>query len=228
LPATIAQVGEEYKKAWEEAVLKGDAGEDDSQGHVLLSNPKVRAIQERYISFAAQDLAMLRSVLREASDAGHRALAAHIIAYHTNKRDIVKDLVYGMSDPDSDVRNNSMRALGVLAVFANNWPKQRIQIPVEPFINMLNSIEWTDRNKSSRALYQLTEKRNPAVLSKLREHAVSSLIEMSRWKSPGHALGPFFLLGRASNLSEDEIKKHWDSGIRETLIETVLKRVKSK
>jgi hypothetical protein len=228
LPATIAQVGEEYKKAWEEAVLKGDAGEDDSQGHVLLSNPKVRAIQERYISFAAQDLAMLRSVLREASDAGHRALAAHIIAYHTNKRDIVKDLVYGMSDPDSDVRNNSMRALGVLAVFANNWPKQRIKIPVEPFINMLNSIEWTDRNKSSLALYQLTEKRNPAILSKLREHAVPSLIEMSRWKSPGHALGPFFLLGRAGNLSEDEIEKHWDSGNRETLIETVLKRVKSQ
>ena len=226
LPANIAQAGEEHKKAWEEAVLKGDASEDASQGHALLSNPKVRAIQERYISFAAQDLERLRRVLREASDPEHRALAAHIIAYHANKREIVKDLVYGMSDPDSNVRNNSMRALGVLAVFANSSSEQRIEIPVEPFIDMLTSIEWTDRNKSSIALYQLTEKRNPAVLSKLGEQTVPSLIEMSRWKSPGHALAPFFLLGRVGNLSEDEIKKAWESGNRETLIEKVLKRVK--
>ncbi len=101
-------------------------------------------------------------------------------------------------------------------------------IPVQPFIEMLNSIVWTDRNKSSMALYQLTEKRDPGVLSELRERALPSLIEMSRWKSPGHALGPFFLLGRVGNISEDEIWKVWASGNRESLIEKVLKSVKSK
>ncbi|PYS28898.1 MAG: hypothetical protein DMF75_18070 [Acidobacteria bacterium] len=80
---------------------------------------------------------------------------------------------------------------------------------------MLNSIVWTDRNKSSLVLYTLTEERNPAVLSKLRERALLSLIEMSRWKSPGHAFGPFFILGRVGNISEDEIRKEWDSGKRE-------------
>lgn len=228
LPEGIAKVGEEFQKALMEAMLKGDAGEDDSQGHALSSNPNLRAIQERYITFTAQDLGRLRAVLRESSDAGHRALAAQIIAYHANKRGIVKDLVYGMSDPDSDVRNNSMRALEVLAVFAKNLPKQRIKIPVEPFIDMLNSIEWTDRNKSSIALYQLTEKRDPVILSSLRKHALPSLVEMARWKASGHAMPSFTLLGRIGNFPEEEIQKAWSTGNRESLIKMMLESVRSK
>lgn len=228
LPENIVQVGEEFQKALTEAVLKGDAGEDDSQGHALFSNPKLRAVQERYITFAAQDLKRLRAVLRESSDAGHRALAAQIIAYHANKRNIVKDLVYGMSDPDEGVRNDSMRALEVLAVFAKNSPKQRIKLPVEPFIDMLNSIEWTDRNKSSFALSRLTEKRDPVILSSLRKRALPSLVEMARWKVSGHAMPSFTLLGRIGNVSEEEIQKAWSIGNRESLIKTMLERVKSK
>ena len=227
LPETITREGEAFSDALTEGVLKGYAGEDESRGHALSSYPKARAIQERFITFAAQDLKLLRAVLHESADAQHRALAAQIIAYAANKQGVVKELVYGMSDPDSDVRNSSMRALAVIASFAQRSPKQQIKVPFRPFIEMLNSIVWTDRNKSSSALYYLTEKRNPAVLSKLREHTLPSLIEMSRWKT-GHALSPFFLLGRVGNLSEDEIQKYWDSGNRETLIETVLKSLKSK
>ena len=227
LPETIMREGEAFSDALTEGVLKGDAGEDESQGHALSSYPKARAIQERFIAFAAQDLKLLRAVLYESADAQHRALAAQIIAYAANKQDVAKDLVYGMNDPDSDVRNNSMRALAVIASFAQRSPKKQIKVPFKPFIEMLNSIVWTDRNKSSFALYHLTERRNPAVLSRLRQQALPSLIEMSRWKT-GHAFRPFFLLGRVGNLSESEIQKDWDSGNREGLIETVLKRVKSK
>ena len=227
LPETMVQAGEAFSDALTEGVQKGDAGEDDSQGHALNSYPKMRALQERFITFAAQDFQLLRAVLHESANAQQRALAAEIIAYTANKRDVVPDLVYGMRDPDSGVRNNSMRALAVIAGFAQQSPKQQIKVPFKPFIEMLNSIVWTDRNKSSYALYQLTQKRNPAVLSMLREHALPSLIEMSRWKSPGHAYRPFFLLGRTGNLSKDEIQKYWDSDNREALIETVLERVKS-
>jgi len=228
LPETIVRAGGALDDAMTEGFGKGDVSEDDSKGHALFSYPKARAIQLRFVTFAAQDLKLLRAVLHESADAQLRALAAEIIAYAANKRDVVEDLVYGMSDPDSGVRNNAMRALGIIAGFAQQSPEQQIKVPIQPFIEMLNSIVWTDRNKSSLALYQLTEKRNPAVLSELRERALPSLIEMSRWKSRGHALGPFFLLGRVGNISEDEILKDWASGDRETLIETVLKRVKLK
>jgi hypothetical protein len=227
LPEAMIQAGEAFSDAVTEGIQKGDAGEDDSQGHALNSFPKIRALQERFITFAAQDLKLLRAVLHDSADAQHRALAAEIISYTANKRDVVPDLIYGMRDPDSGVRNNSMRALAVIAGFLQKSSQQQIN-PFKPFIEMLNSIIWTDRNKSSYALFQLTEKRNPAVLSMLRDHALPSLIEMSRWKSPGHASSSFFLLGRVGNLSEEEIQKYWDSGNRETLIETALERVKSK
>lgn len=227
LPETILRAGSAFDDALTEGIQKGDVGEDNSQGHALNSFPKIRSVQEQFLTFAAQDFNLLRNVLRESADAQHRALAAQIIAYTANKQDVVKDFVYGMSDPDGDVRNNSMRALGIIAHFTPTSSKRRIKVPVEPFIEMLNSIVWTDRNKSSAALFRLTEKRDPAFLAKLRKRALPSLIEMSRWKT-GHAQAPFFLLGRVGNLSEVEILKGWDGGDRETLIETVSKKVQSE
>ncbi|MBA2502531.1 MAG: hypothetical protein H0V27_06585 [Pyrinomonadaceae bacterium] len=228
LPDRMVRAGEALADAVGRAVQKGDAGEDDSQGHALFHNPEARSFQNRFITFAAQNLKTIRAVLRESSDAKHRALAAEIIAYATNKRDVVKDLVFSMSDPDEGVRNNSMRALGIIAEFAQSKPGAQIKVPVRPFVLMLNSPEWTDRNKSSIALFHLTGKRDPAILSALRERALPSLIEMARWKNPGHALAPFVLLGRVGNLSEEEIWKAWTSGDREALVEIVRKNLKSK
>jgi hypothetical protein len=129
LPETIVQAGDALFDALTKAVQKGDNGEDDSQGHALFNNPEARAIQERFIIFAARDLKLLRVVLHESADAHHRALAAEIIAYAANKRDVVKDLVYGTNDPDSDVRNNSMRALAVIAKFAQASQKKELRFP---------------------------------------------------------------------------------------------------
>jgi len=119
LPETMVQAGEAFSDALTEGVQKGDAGEDDSQGHALNSYPKMRALQERFITFAAQDFQLLRAVLHESANVQQRALAAEIIAYTANKRDVVPDLVYGMRDPDSDVRNNStLYTLSVLGASA--------------------------------------------------------------------------------------------------------------
>jgi hypothetical protein len=225
LPEVIVEAGEEFEKALTEAGLKGDFGEDDSQGHALFNNPRLRAVQKRYVTFASQYFKQLRAVIRHSSDSNHRALAAQVIAYYKNKRRVVKDLVFGMKDSNSEVRNNSMRALGVLAEFAQKFPERRIKIPVEPFIQMLNSIDWTDRNKSSIALLKLTADRNPTILSKLRIRTLLSLVEMARWKSLGHATAPFILLGRIGNLSEDNIQKALESGSRESLIESVLETI---
>lgn len=228
LPDNMVRTGEALSDAVTKATEKGDVGEDDSQGHALYHYPEARALQERFITFAEQHLKLLRTVLRESADAQHRALAAEIIAYAPNKRDIVKDLIYGMGDPDGSVRNNSMRALGIIARFTRRAPRQSTKVPVLPFIEMLNSIEWSDRNKSAAALFQLTEKRNAAVLSTLRRHALQSLVEMARWKSPMHAQSPFFILGRVGKLSEEEIWQAWNSTNRESLIQRVLKSFGAK
>jgi len=228
LPETMLRAGAAFDNALLEALEKGDVSEDHSQGHALNSYPKLRGVQEQFITFAARDFKLLRAALRESADAQQRALAAQIIAYAANKQDVVKDLIYAMGDPDGEVRNNAMRALGVIAALAAGAPERGIKIPAEPFVDMLNSTLWTDRNKSSLALRWLTERRDPAVLSKLRERALPALVEMARWKSPGHAQTPFVLLARVGGVPEDEIYKAWEGGNRETLIETVLRGVKSK
>jgi hypothetical protein len=228
LPQDAEQAVDDLQKAWSDAILKGDSGEDDSRGHALANDPSARAIQERFITFAARDLKLLRDVLRHSSDAQHRALAAQVIAYTANKQAIVNDLIEAMRDPAEGVRNNATRALAVMAGAARQTTKQPIKIPVRPFIDMLNSIEWTDRNKSSWALLRLTDKRDPAVLSEILQKALPSLIEMARWKSSGHAQASFVLLGRVVGLPEDEITAAWERGDRASFIETAVKRAKAK
>jgi hypothetical protein len=132
-----------------------------------------------------------------------------------------------MSDPADDVRNNSMRALAVIARFSRLAPGRRVKVPIEPFVNLLNSIEWSDRNKSSFALLQLTKTRDAGLITSLRTRSLHSLVEMAKWKSPVHASAPFFILGRVGEFSDEEIQKAWDSGNREVFIKTVLGKVKA-
>ncbi len=223
LPQDVIQAGADEEKAFLNAVLKGNSGEDDSSGHTLSNDPATRAIQERFITFAARDLKLLCDVLRHSADAEHRALAAQVIAYTADKQAVVNDLIEAIRDPADGVRNNAMRALGVMS----KTTKQQIRIPVRPFIEMLNAIEWTDRNKSSLALANLTAKRDPVVLAELRQKALPSLIEMARWKSSGHAYNPFTLLGRVAGYPEDEITAAWDRGDRASFMEAAVKRLKA-
>jgi hypothetical protein len=228
LPQDVIQAGEEFQKAYGAAVLKGDPGEDHSQGHVLTNDPPTRAIQERFIAFAARDLKLLRNVLRNSADAHHRALAAQIIAYAENKQEIVNDLVEAMRDPADVVRNNAMRALWVMPESTRETTKKPIRIPARPFIEMLNSIEWNDRNKSSLALLNITNAPALDILSELRRKALPSLIEMARWKTPGHARAPFVLLGRVAGFPEKEINAAWEHGDHASFIEAATKLVKPK
>ncbi len=228
LPEIFIKTGEEFSEAHEKAILKGDAIEDRSEGHSLMKNAEARRIQEKFIPLADQNLPLLRKVLRESSDAEHRALAAEVIAYYKDKRAVVPDLVAAVNDENGTVRNNAIRALGVIAVYAQIHPEKKIKILFESFAAMLNSIEWTDRNKSSLVLGELTAKRDVKLLALLREKALDSLIEMARWKIDGHAIMPFVILGRIGGLSEDEIGQSWTGGRREEFINRVRQNLKIK
>src|SRR5579864_6998507 len=99
LPDDIVKAGAAFDEVMEQAVLSGHTEDDGSQGHSLVKDPAVRAIQERFVVFAARDLSRLRAVLRDASDASQRALAAQVIAYTSDKRAVIGDLIEGMQDP---------------------------------------------------------------------------------------------------------------------------------
>jgi hypothetical protein len=223
LSADIVDAERQYSQALSAAIQRGDAGEDDSQGHALAHDSAARAAQERFVRYAARDLPQLRTVLRNSADAEHRALAAQVLGYVADKQSVVDDLVAAMSDPAEGVRNNAMRTLLVFAA-ANPASARRVpRVPFAPFVSLLNSLVWTDRNKAAGALSQLTAKRDPALLESLRTQSIMPLAEMARWKSASHAIAAYFILARIAGYSDTEAQGYWDRGEREVVIKAALK-----
>jgi hypothetical protein len=226
LPEDVVEADNDFEAAFRKSILKGNFAEDDSQGHALDDDPDVRAIQLRFIVLADAHLAQLKDVLHNSSDGPQRALAAQVLGYVKDKQAIVPDLVAAMRDSDADVRNNSTRALLVFAEFSPKSPAQKIKISPQPFIEMLNSCIWSDRNKSSGALAKLTEKRSPALLAEIRNQALPSLLEMAIWKNLRHAVYSLMILGRIGGLTDNEIQKNLDDGNRENIIAAATKPAK--
>lgn len=224
LSALIVEDYERFGEALARAVKAGNTGDDLSQGHSLSSDPECRALQEKFIGYATSDGRSLRRVMKRSADPEQRAIATWMLGYTAEKSAIVGDLHHAMGDPDSNVRNNAMRALGAIAVYAGRHPDAGIRIRPAWFIDMLNSIAWSDRNKALFVLHELTRGRDPGVLWALRERALPSLVEAARWRSPGHAYPAFLLLGRLAGLPEERIVQLWTEGEKEVVIEAALRR----
>jgi hypothetical protein len=222
LAADIVKAGDEFSKAFVDAVVRGEAKDDSSQGHSLLADAATRAIQERFLVYATRDLPQLRLVLRSSSDPVQRALAAQVLGYVADKQAVVEDLVYGMTDPSENVRNNAMRALLVFAAMGPRAGRPAVRVPYEPFVAFLNSPVWTDRNKASSALQALSASRDAALISGLRNEALGPLVEMARWKS-GHARPAFTILARMAGYSDEAAEAAWDRGERELVISAALR-----
>lgn len=184
-------------------VLSGDAIEDRSQGHALAESDAVRRTQENFLDQAEQHLGLLTEVLTSSSNARHRAIAAHVLGYASNKAEIAGVLASAVLDPDEDVRNYATRSLAVIAQYASANPERGIAIPPDPFIDMLSSIVWSDRNKGLAVLVALTETREARLLERLRTNALDSLREMCGWHHWGHAAPACAILRRIAGLPEN-------------------------
>lgn len=228
LPEEIENEWMEFIGALNVAVQSGRADEDLTQGHSLMADAEVRRIQMKFIDMAARHFETLRNVLRNAEDEQQRGVAAFVLQYAPDKKRVAADLQYAMRDSDSTVRNNAMRGLAALAVFAQLRPEAELKIAPTWFIEMLNSTHFTDRNKAALALMNLTEKREQSTMAQMRERAVPALMEMAQWKSLGHALPGFILLGRLVGWSEEEIHEKWKQGARDELLRLAQDLAKKK
>ena len=204
--------------AFEDAVRRGSAAEDLTRGHSLMADPLVREIQQQFPDVAEQHLTMLRDVLRNSDDDEQRAMAAYIIGYAPKKDQIAGDLQFALRDADPGVRANAARALVALEVYAHLHPNSGIKLEPTWFIEMLNSLSWSDRERALQALQILTDSHDAQVLGQLRQRALPALAEMSRWKTLEHALPAFILTGRVAGFSEQQIQDAWTRGDRETVI----------
>jgi hypothetical protein len=218
LPGDILAAGVRFESALRRAVQRGETAEDGSQGYSLAQDAALRSVQEEFLQIAADRVDTLTSVLRNSTDATHRALAAQILSYGASREAVAQELLYAAEDPSDAVRNNATRALAVLVPWLERNPQVPVAIPPGLFIDFLNSVSWTDRNKGVMVLMPLTATRDVALLAQLRVRALPSLIEMARWTNAGHALGPFLIVARLAGLSDEGAFEAWQAGDREAVI----------
>lgn len=218
LPSAIAQAYAQFLTAAAEAARAGEAAEDLTQGHSLMQNAKARYVQLGFVALADEHLEILRKVLRDAADPEQRAMAAYVLGYAKDKAAVQDDLQHALRDPDDTVRANALRALGAFAVYAQKHPEAGLKISATWLVEMLNSLVWTDRNNAAVALVTLTDKRDSGILDQIRDRALSSVVEMARWKHLPHALPAFILAGRIAGVPEDALQQAWNNDQRDTII----------
>lgn len=227
LPDDVVEVYHQFLDAVRDAAHRGSTAEDLTTGHSLMADQNARLLQFQFADYAGAHLQNVRDVLRDADDEDQRAMAATIIGYAPNKKDVIGDLEYAMQDPDEDVRSNALRSLNAIAVLAHLDPALGLQISPTWFVEMLNSIVLNDRTRAANALVTLTEQNGREALDQIRERALDAVVEMAQWKNLRYALPPFILVGRLAGMNEQEIQKAFSSGDRQSAI-SIATGVKTK
>jgi hypothetical protein len=178
----------------QEAVFKAiPRSEDDSAGHALSSYPPEREVQEKVIARVGERLALWRDVALESGERHHRAAAVHLIAYGPKDQMLADLLTRAAQDPDSLVRNNAIRAIGVLARSVD--ARTHLRIDPTPLMNIFESVHWTDWNKASFALLALTDIGDPKLLAAIARQARNPLRQIASWP-PMHATPGVVILER--------------------------------
>ncbi len=186
------------------AGARGELREDDSGGFALSYDPAARKIQLTMREYAAAHAGELERVLRGAANAGQRQASAVLLGYAPLSQAQVDTLAYAAHDEDPEVRNNAVRALSVLATAPQ---ASEFQIDPAPFVELLLSSRWTDRNKGSLLLAKLTVSRDPGVLAAVAEKALPSLVEGANWTNAGHAYAFQEILGRVGGIPETKLQE---------------------
>jgi len=226
LPTEITGLYDSLQGLLMEAIHRGEAGEDRSSGHALTDYLPMRKVQQEFIRYANANLNLLIEVLKTSKYGSQRAVAATVMGYYHNKAAIIKDLLAAVTDFESEVRNNAVRAIGVIADYAQSRPDLKLEIPANLFITMINSITWTDRNKSMGVLLSLTANRNKNLLDHLKRDALEPIVDMAKWKNIGHAEAGLRVLGRMAGWTEKEITDGMNDD-REIMIDKMLAKIRN-
>jgi uncharacterized membrane protein len=208
------------------SIHTGPADEDLTHGYSLMADSQCRELQQAFMPFVANDLMLLDRVIRESSDPEQRTISAYLLQYaprgpRTSKV-MLDALQYALQDQEDSVRQNAIRSLEAVAVGAKLHPDQQIRVEPTWFVELLNSVVWSDRHNAALALVDLTENRDPDTLALLRQRSLDSVIEMARWHDLKHALPAFILAGRLAGLNEKQIQDAWILGNREPVLEKAL------
>lgn len=218
LPAEATDLYKAFEARLLPAISSGGGAEDHSKGYALFSDPELTATQLKMRDFAVKNEPILRQVLDSAKDPVQRKAASMILGYVDHSQAQIECLVRAVSDPEGVVRNNAVRSLGVILKSDETAPKY---IAAGVFVDLVRSGTWTDRNKGTMVLEELTKAREPKLMAQIRKEARPSLVEMAKWRNMPHARSALVILGRAAGIEEERLQQGLNKGDREMVLKAV-------
>ncbi len=228
LPKEILTAYADFSAALSRASAEGDLKEDLTAGHSLMQNLPCRVAQERLAGLAQLHFNSIRTVLANALESEQRSIAAYVLGYGPDKAAVLKELLLALQDPDASVRANATRATKALAVYAIAHPKEDLRVQPTWFVEMLNSVELSDRLEASRILLLFTEKRDANAIGNIRDRAMASVLEMARWQHLPHALPAYLLAGRVAGWTDAALESAWAAEEREKTLKLIEKSLKKR
>jgi hypothetical protein len=222
VPQDVQDAYAEFIKQVNEAVKAEMPEEDLTEGHSLMRFAPARDAQLKFVPLATEHAAVLHDVLHNAGDPEQRAMAVYVMGYIKQKERVLDDLFYALKDADETVRNNALRALGAISVKAKLDPDSELKVPATWFIEMLNSLSWSDRTQAAKFLVNLTDSRDQRVLAQIKDRAFDAVVEMAKWKQAEHSLPAYILLGRVAGLPEEDLQHAWSTGDRDLIIKRAI------
>jgi hypothetical protein len=202
LPNELIALRQKANEAEMKALQGGNAEEDGSLGYRLMKEPGAQAAELAVRAYVLQHQDEAMRVLESSGKPDQRAMAADTLGYGARTSRQLAALVNASRDPDSDVRNNSTRAL--MEILRAD-PSVAAEIPPDTFIDMVGSGTWTDRNKGCMTLWPLTQSRDPQILRKIESESTDALWEIARWRNVGWAFCARVVLGRIAGIPEERL-----------------------
>jgi hypothetical protein len=146
LSAEVHLLYRRMSEAEQAASRKGENGEEGTGGFRLSKDPEARAAELKVRDYALQHEPELVRVLGMSRYPDERSKAADVLGYGGRSQTQIAALVHAALDPVSDVRNESTRALGEIL---EADPSVRAQMDAGPYLALVKSGIWTDRNKGA-------------------------------------------------------------------------------
>jgi hypothetical protein len=173
--ADLVRLFEDIDRESDVAMEKGLTREDQSKGYALSEYEPERALQLKLHEYARTHVEEITRVLESSKDDQQRRMAAEALGYADASREQVAALVRASLESDAIVRNNAIRALDVLLEYDSTI---LAQIPLKPYIALMHSIDWGDRNKTSFLIGAFTKSRDPEALKALREGILAPYLRL--------------------------------------------------
>jgi hypothetical protein len=202
VPTELAALSRKMGEAEIKAIQSGNPAEDGAAGYRLMKEPGARAAELAVRAYALEHQDEVIRVLESSAKSDQRAIAADALGYGARNARQTAALVHASRDPDSEVRNNSTRALGEILRADSSAARE---VPPDAFIDMVRSGTWTDRNKGCMTLWPLTQSRDAEVLAKIKAESEDALWEIARWRNVGWAFCARAVLGRIAGIPEERL-----------------------